>query len=92
MQEEKNWAKNGEKGVKNVRFLAFFGNQPLDFSDFWYDDTSLIYFFEYGIGSSARKENNWAKNGENRGEKYAFSSISLQPAIKICLVFGMRLA
>ena len=48
-------AKNGEKGVKNMHFLAFLGNQTIDFSDFWYV-TSLIYYFEYGIGSFARKK------------------------------------
>ena len=47
-------AKNGEIGVKNRHFLAFLGNQSLDFSEFWYD-TSLIYYFKYGIGSFARK-------------------------------------
>ena len=47
-------AKNGEKGVKNMHFLAFLGNQTIDFSDFWYV-TSLIYYFKYGIGSFARK-------------------------------------
>ena len=34
--------KNGEKGVKNMRFQARLGNQSIDFSDFWYK-TSLIY-------------------------------------------------
>ena len=47
-------AENGEKGVKNTRFRARLGNQPIDFSDFWYV-TSLIYNFKYGIGSFARK-------------------------------------
>ena len=47
-------AKNGEIGVKNMHFRAFLGNQSLDFSEFWYD-TSLIYYFKYGIGSFARK-------------------------------------
>jgi len=37
-------AKNGEKSVKNMHFLAFLGNQTIDFSDFWYV-TSLIYYF-----------------------------------------------
>ena len=49
------FAKNGEIGVKNKHFLAFLGNQSLDFSDFWYD-TSLLYNFKYGIGSFARKK------------------------------------
>ena len=48
------WAENGEKGVKNTRFQARLGNQSIDFSDFWYN-TSLIYYFKYGIGSFARK-------------------------------------
>ena len=48
------WDKNGEIGVKNRHFLAFLGNQSLDFSDFWYD-TSLIYYFKYGTGSFARR-------------------------------------
>ena len=48
------WAENGEKGVKNMRFRARFGNQTIDFSDFWYEN-SLIYYFKYGIGSFARK-------------------------------------
>ena len=48
------WAENGDKGVKNMRFRACLGNQAIDFSDFWYV-TSLIYYFEYGIGSFARK-------------------------------------
>ena len=48
-------AKNGEIGVKNMHFLAFLGNQTIDFSDFWYV-TSLIYYFKYGIGSFARKK------------------------------------
>ena len=46
--------KNGEKGVKNMRFRARFGNQTIDFSDFWYEN-SLIYYFKYGIGSFTRK-------------------------------------
>ena len=37
-----------------MRFRARLGNQTIDFSDFWYV-TSLIYYFEYGIGSFARK-------------------------------------
>ena len=53
-RKKKILAKNGEIGVKNRHFLAFLGNQSLDFSDFWYD-TSLIYYFKYGIGSFARK-------------------------------------
>ena len=48
------WAKNGEKGVKNMRLQARLGNHTIDFSEFWYV-TSLIYYFEYGIGSFARK-------------------------------------
>ena len=48
-------AKNGEKGVKNVRFWAFLSNLALDFFDFCYE-TSLIYYFEYVIGSFARKK------------------------------------
>merc|ERR1711872_159476 len=55
-------AENGEKGVKNMRFRARFGNQTIDFSDFWYEN-SLIYYFKYGIGSFARKIF-WAENGE----------------------------
>ena len=47
-------AKNGEKSVKNMHFWAFLGNQTIEFSDFLYM-TSLIYYFEYGIGSFARK-------------------------------------
>ena len=47
-------AKNGEKGVKNMHFRAFLGNQPLYFFDFWYE-TSLIYFFKFDTGSYARK-------------------------------------
>ena len=47
-------AKNGEKGVKNMHFLAYLGNQTIDFSDFRYK-TSLINYFKYGIGSFARK-------------------------------------
>ena len=43
-------------------FRARFGNQSIDFSDFWYK-TSLVYHFEYGIDSSARKEK-LGKNGE----------------------------
>ena len=43
-----------KKGVKNMCFRAFLGNQPLDFSDFWYE-TSLIYYFKYGIGSYREK-------------------------------------
>ena len=52
-----------------MRFRARLGNQPIDFSDFWYV-TSLIYYFKYGIGSFARKKKNWAKNGE-KGVKNA---------------------
>ena len=37
-----------------MHFLAFLGNQTIDFSDFGYV-TSLIYYFEYVIGSFARK-------------------------------------
>ena len=48
------WAKNGVKGVKNMLFRARVGNQTIDFSDFWYEN-SLIYYFKYGIGSFARK-------------------------------------
>ena len=47
-------AKNGEKGVKNMRFRACLGNLTSDFSYFWYV-TSLIYYFRYGIGSLAKK-------------------------------------
>ena len=35
-------------------FVHFFVRDTIDFSDFWYL-TSLIYYFEYGIGSFARK-------------------------------------
>ena len=62
-------AKNGEKGVKNMRFRARLGNQTIDFSDFWYV-TSLIYYFKYGIGSFARKNFFGPKNGE-KGVKNA---------------------
>ena len=55
MQENIFWVKNGKKGVQNMCFRARLGNQSIDFSDFWYK-TSLIYYFEYGIGSSVRKE------------------------------------
>ena len=44
-----------------MHFLAFLGNQTIDFSDFWYV-TSLIYYFKYGIGCFARK-NFWAEKG-----------------------------
>ena len=37
-----------------MRFRARLGYQAIDFSDFWYV-TSLIYYFEYGIGNFARK-------------------------------------
>ena len=50
MQEKFFWAKNGEKGVKNMRFRARLGKHSIDFSDFWYK-TSLIY----GKDSFARK-------------------------------------
>ena len=50
-------------------FWAFLGNQTIDFSDFWYV-TSLIYYFEYGIGSFARKKIFGPKNGE-KGVKNA---------------------
>ena len=46
-----------------MRFRARFGNQTIDFSDFWYV-TSLIYYFKYGIGSFARKKFFGPKNGE----------------------------
>ena len=48
-------AKNSEKGVENMHFLAFLGNQTIDFSDFSYV-TSLTYYFKYGIGSFAKKK------------------------------------
>ena len=69
MQEKNFWAKNGEKGVKNMLFLARLGNQTIDFSDFWYV-TSLIYYFKYGIGSLARKKIFGPKIGE-KGVKNA---------------------
>ena len=58
-----------------MHFRARFGNQSIDFSDFWYK-TSLINYFEYGIGISARKKKIGPKIAKKRGEKYAFSSIS----------------
>ena len=36
-----------------MHFLAFLGNQTIDFSDFGYV-TILIYYFEYNIDSFAR--------------------------------------
>ena len=60
-------AKNGEKGVKNMRFRARLGNQSIYFSDFRYK-TSLIYYFKYGIGSFARKQLFWAEN-DGKGVK-----------------------
>ena len=63
------WAENGDKGVKNMFFLALLGNQTIDFSDFWYM-TSLIYYFKYGIGSFARKNYLRPKNGD-KGVKNA---------------------
>ena len=68
-EKKKILAKNGEKGVKNMHFWAFLGNHNIDFSDFWYV-TSLIYYFEYGIGSFARKKFFGPKNGE-KGVKNA---------------------
>ena len=62
-------AENGEKGVKNMRFRARFGNQTIDFSDFWYEN-SLIYYFKYGIGGFARKNYFRPKNGD-KGVKNA---------------------
>ena len=61
--EQKIVGQNGEKGVKNMHFWAFLGNQTIDFSGFWYV-TSLIYYFKYGIGSFARKKIVWVENGE----------------------------
>ena len=45
---------NVKKDAKNMRFRAFLGNHPLDFSNIWYE-TSLIYYFKYGICSYTRK-------------------------------------
>ena len=53
LQENTFTAENGEKGMQNMRFRAFLGNQPLDFSDFWYE-TSVIYYLKYSIGSFVR--------------------------------------
>ena len=53
-KKRKNWAENGEKGVKNMHFRAFLDNQTLDLSVFWYE-TSLIYFFRFDTGSDASK-------------------------------------
>ena len=58
--KKKMLAKNG---VKNMHFLAFLGNQTIDFSDFRYV-TSLIYYFKYGIRQFCKKNVFWAKNGE----------------------------
>ena len=52
-----------------MRFRARFGNQPIDFSDFWYV-TRLIYYLKYGIGNFARKKFFGPKNGK-KGVKNA---------------------
>ena len=61
-----------------MRFRARFGNQTIDFSDFWYV-TSLIYYFKYGIGSFARKKF-WAKNGEKGVQKALLTDILVDKA------------
>ena len=73
------WAKNGEKGVKNMRFRARLGNQTIDFSDFWYV-TSLIYYFKYGIGSFARKNYFRPKNGDKGVKNALLTDILLDKA------------
>ena len=79
MQEKIFWAENGKKGVKNMRFRARFGNQTIDFSDFWYV-TSLIYYFKYGIGSYARKTFLGPKNGEKGVKNTLLTNILVDKA------------
>ena len=61
-----------------MRFQARFGNQTIDFSDFWYV-TSLIYYFKYGIGSFARKKK-WAENGIKGVKNASLTDILLDKA------------
>ena len=63
----------GQKWQKRCEKYAVNSKQSLDFSDFWYE-TSLIYYFEYGIDSCARKKI-WGRKWQKRCEKYALSSI-----------------
>ena len=62
-----------------MRFRARLGNQPIDFSDFWYV-TSLIYYFEYGIGSFARKNYFRPKNGDKGVKNALLTDILLDKA------------
>ena len=72
-------AKNGVKGVKNMHFWAFLGNQTIDFSDFWYV-TSLIYYFKYSIDSFARKKYFRPKNGDKGVKNALLTDILLDKA------------
>ena len=62
-----------------MRFRARFGNQTIDFSDFWYV-TSLIYYFKYGIGSFARKNYFRPKNGDKGMKNAILTDILLDKA------------
>ena len=79
MQKKFFWAENGEKGVKNMRFRTCLGNHTIDFSEFWYV-TSLIYYFEYGIGSFARKNYFRPKNGDKCVKNALLTDILLDKA------------
>ena len=76
-----------------MHFRARLGNQSIDFSDFWYK-TSLIYYFEYGIGSSARKEKigpKMAKKGVKNMHFQAFldnQSLDL-PGFGMCMMITL---
>ena len=73
-----------------MRFWAFLCNQSLGYSDFWYK-TSLIYYFEYGIGSSARKEKIGPKMAKKGVKNMHFQAFLDNQPLDLS-GFGMRLA
>ena len=87
--EKKLLAKNGEKGVKNMRFRARLSNQTIDLSDFWYK-TSLIYNFKYGKAVLQEKFF-WAENGEKGVKDMRFRARLGNQSIDFS-DFGIRLA
>ena len=73
LQEKKFWGQKWRKFFEKYTFLSISLQPVHSFSDFWYK-TSLINYFEYGIGISARKKN-WAKNDEKGVKNMHFRAL-----------------
>ena len=89
MQEKFFLGRKWRKMCEKYAFLSI-SLQPVHISDFWYK-TSLLYYFEYGIGNSARKEKIGPKMVKKGVKNMHFQAFLDNQPLDLS-GFGMRLA